>query len=148
VRAGTLSTRTAIHTTTETTGRRTDDINALLVLILDFEGRNKPPAIFLDVSQMLVSAKDGSLLVAAQFSGAHAASFRTIDFDKIGFGLRVRDCHIKGMARANAAPADEGKIFFRFGNNFLLFVQIAKVGFGNAAEEFLHPSPTIMADFH
>jgi len=97
---------------------------------------------------MLVSAKDGSLLIAAQFTGAHAAPCGTIHFDKIGLGVRVRDCHIKGMARANAAPADEGKIFFRFGNNFLLFVQIVKVGFRNAAEEFLHPSPAIMADFH
>jgi hypothetical protein len=91
-------------------------------MILDFKGWNKPPASFLDISQMLVSAEDGSLLIAAEFTGAHAAPGGAVDFDKIGFGFRVRDCHIKGMARAKATPADEGKIFFRSGNNFLFLV--------------------------
>jgi len=147
VRTRTVSTWTAIHAHIITTGRRTDDVDPLLVLTGDFKVWNKPPARFPDISQMLISAEDGSLLLAAAFTGAHATPEGAIDFDQVGIGFRVRNCHIKRMARGKAAAADEGKIFFGFGNNFLSVV-ISKVRFGNATEEFLHPSPTIMPNLH
>jgi len=115
-----LSTRAAIHTPIETTGRRFDDIKFCFVLIVDFEGWNKPPARFLNISQMLVSAEDSGLLFAAAFTSSYAAPEGAIDFDKIGFGFRVLDRHIKRMARGKTAAADEGKIFFGFGNNLLI----------------------------
>ena len=51
------------------------------------------------------------------------------------------------MARSKAASTEEGKIFFGFGNSFLPD-EVSKVGPSDAAKEFLHPSPAIMANFH
>lgn len=147
VRARALSTRTAIHASSVTTGRWVDHINTLLVRVGDLQGRNKPPASFLNVAQMLVSAEDGSLLPAAEFAGAHAAPEGPIDLDKVFFGCRVDEYHIERVARGTPAPAAEGEVFLRSGDNFLS-VDVFKIGFSSAAEEFLHPSPTSVSDFH
>jgi len=147
VRARAASTWTAIHASSETAGRWVNHIEFFVVRIGDLEGRNKPPAIFLDISQMLFSAEDTGLLQAAKFAGGHAAARGSVDFNQVRIGFCVLDDHIKRMARSKAASTEERKIFFRFSNLFSSD-EIFEVRPGNAAEEFLHPPPAIVPNFH
>jgi len=147
VRATAGSTLAAIDTSSEAAGRWANNVDSLFLRVRHLEGRNKPPAIFLDVSNVLVSAKDVCLLIAARFSGNHTAPGGTIDFEKLRIGFRVGNNHVERMARSKAAPAREGKIFFG-GGNYILSDEIFEVRSGNAAKEFLPPSPAIMTNFH
>lgn len=83
VRATAGSALAAIHTSSEAAGRWPNSVYPLFLSVRYLEGRNEPPAIFLDVSNVLVSAKNVSLLVAARLSSSHATPGRTVDFDKL-----------------------------------------------------------------
>jgi len=96
---------------------------------------------------VILSAKDGGLLLAAAFSGAHAATEGSIDLENFKIRLFAHECHIERMAGGKPASAAEIKIFLGF-QNYFLSVQILKVGFGLAAEEFLPPSPAVLSNLH
>jgi hypothetical protein len=70
----------AIHAHAAATGRRMNDIDLLIVVVVDFELRNEPPPTLPNVSEVIFSREDGRLLLATALAGAEAASKRTINF--------------------------------------------------------------------
>lgn len=148
MRARIFSLGTAIHAHVTATSRRSNNIECFFVVVEYLKLRDKTPAGFLDISQVIVPAKHGSLLPAAGFDVAHAAPEGAVDLEDVAMlRSRIRNRHVERMAWSKAAATDEGKFFLRFGN-FFLPVVIFEVGFGNAAETFLQAAPAVLFDFH
>jgi len=139
-----ISFRAAIDAHATATGGRMDQVGVSAAVVVDLEGRDATEKGLLDVSKMVVVAREGRLLEAATLARSNGASEGTVHSDDLSLRVELLDSHLVRMAWRKTETAAKAGFLERV-EDLSVTHKVLEFGFGLASQNLLEPSSSSLA---